>query len=229
MWGQYVIATLSIVAGLGSPLSSHAADLEIGEEIYEVCAPCHGPFGQGGGGGVYPRLAGMSEFYLATELKYFKSRQRENIPMLPFTTERELPDEDIHNVAAYIASLKLATQLPPMKEGVDALERLLETKKMLNVPRAPGDLAAGRKIYDADCARCHGKTGWGDDRNPLLAGQHTRYLHKQINRFIAGEREHKSVDILFGALSQSEIGDMLAYLSVLDEQVPDNDREDDHD
>ena len=34
-------------------------DLELGEEINEVCASCHGEFGQGGKGGEYPRLAGL--------------------------------------------------------------------------------------------------------------------------------------------------------------------------
>jgi len=229
MWGRRTLAILSAVAWCGITAPVDAADLENGQEIFEVCAPCHGPFGQGGGGGVYPRLAGMSELYLFAQLSYFKSRQRENIPMVPFTTERELPDEDIRDVAAYISSLTLATHLPPMKEGTDALERLLETKKTLNVPRAPGDLVAGRKIYDEDCARCHGNTGTGTKRGPLLAGQHSRYLGRQIEHFLAGARDHKSVDVLFGGLSQAQIGDILAYLSILDDQVPGDDKEDDDD
>ena len=45
---------LSLTAG-----SAYAIDMENGEEINEVCAGCHGEFGQGGKAGEYPRLAGM--------------------------------------------------------------------------------------------------------------------------------------------------------------------------
>lgn len=208
---------------------SSAADLDLGEEIYEVCAPCHGPLGEGGGGGVYPRLAGMSESYLTLELRRFKSRARENMPMEPFTKERELPDEDLISVAAYIASLELSTHLPKMAEDTDAYVRLQEAKKVLNIPRAPGDPEAGKAVYEEGCVRCHSRTGLGDDKNPLLAGQHTRYLRRQIELFLAGSREHKSVDILFGTLSSADIDNVLAYLSLMDDQLPDNDRDDDDD
>lgn len=215
------------LAGLVFAAPSFAADLERGEEIYEVCAPCHGPLGQGGGGGVYPRLAGMSEFYLTLELRRFKSRERENIPMEPFTKEREFPDEDIISVAAYIANMELATHLPDMPEETDAFVRLLEANKVLNIPRAPGDPEAGKAVYEEGCARCHGRTGLGNDNNPLLTGQHTRYLHRQIEVFLAGRREHKYVETLLGTLSSSDIDNIFAYLSLMDDQLPDHDRDDD--
>ncbi|MBT3238318.1 MAG: c-type cytochrome [Rhodospirillaceae bacterium] len=219
-------AVCAVTAALLYPALLSAADLELGEEIFEICAPCHGPFGQGGGAGVYPRLAGMSEDYVKTELRRFKTRRRENIPMLPYATERELPDEDVDAVAAYIATLKLATHLPPMEEGTDALDRLLQAKMTLNVPRAVGNLENGRKNYKEGCSRCHGRTGKGSPQGPLLAGQHTRYLRHQIEKFIAGEREHKSVDILFSSQPEDVIRDMLAHLSILDDPV-DEDEDDD--
>lgn len=72
----------TLIITVSSALSNEP-DLELGEEIYDTCAPCHGPFGQGGGGGVYPRLAGMTSEYIADQLRRFKERERENIPMIP--------------------------------------------------------------------------------------------------------------------------------------------------
>ncbi|RKZ97040.1 MAG: hypothetical protein DRQ43_03535, partial [Gammaproteobacteria bacterium] len=55
-----------IIAFLLIPLS-HAAeiDLALGEEINELCAGCHGEYGEGGKQGEYPRLAGLPASYIA--------------------------------------------------------------------------------------------------------------------------------------------------------------------
>jgi len=198
-------------------LPAEAADLENGEEIYEVCAACHGPFGQGGGGGVYPRLAGMEIEYLSDQMKAFKSRRRENIPMLPYATERELPDEDVADVAAYLNAIKLATRLPAQDQRLDALERLLQAKKVLQVPREPGDTAHGKQVYDEACARCHGDKGQGTEDGPLLAGQHVRYLKKQIERFVTGGRRHMRTQTEFIDRPAKDLDDLWAYLSILDD------------
>ena len=42
------------------------------------------------------------------QLRNFKERKRVNIPMLPYTNERELPEDDLVSVAAYLASIRLA-------------------------------------------------------------------------------------------------------------------------
>ena len=68
-------------------------DAEQGKEIMRTCAACHGEYGEGGGGGVYPRLAGLNGEYLAEELRAFKTRSREYIPMIPYANERELPEK----------------------------------------------------------------------------------------------------------------------------------------
>ena len=63
-------------------------DIEYAEEINDTCAGCHGEFGEGSIDGEYPRLAGLDEEYLASQIRHFKSRERLNIPMLPYATER---------------------------------------------------------------------------------------------------------------------------------------------
>lgn len=223
----FFIVACALFLSVPTIASAEEPDLELGEEIFEICAPCHGPFGQGGGGGVYPRVAGMSAAYTATELRKFKSRERENIPMLPYATEREMPEEDVLAVAAYMETLVLDTALPPMVEGQDALERLNQMKQVLNVPRADGDIEAGQADYEADCVRCHGRTGMGSDRGPLLAGQHTQYLRSQIKNFVDGERAHKATDTLFKPRSETSLQNILAYLSILDDGGDGDDDDDD--
>ena len=200
------------------------ADPEIGQQINEVCAGCHGPLGEGGKKGEYPRLAGQNFEYLKAQLIRFKRRQRVNIPMFPYTEERELPDEDIVHISAFLAGIKLDTAPPVFKENEDALARLTAMAKVFSVPRAEGDVDAGAKLYKQECASCHGLKGLGYKENPMLVGQYTQYLKRQINKFIAGERIHdkdleedlsdRGKDVL-NQLKPEEIRDILAYLSVL--------------
>ncbi|HUW49730.1 MAG TPA: c-type cytochrome [Sulfuricella sp.] len=199
------------------------ADMETGRQINGVCAGCHGDSGQGGKKGVYPRLAGQHAEYLAEQLHKFKERKRINIPMFPYTEERELPDEDIINISAYLSSLKLETQLPVFKETDDALTRLLAVDKVLNIPRSEGDVEAGAKLYKEQCASaCHGQTGMGKRNVPMLAGQYTSYLKRQIDKFIKGERIHDEdaedrTKETLNLLKPEEIRDILAYLTTLDD------------
>ena len=197
-------------------------DIDYGEEINETCAGCHGEYGEGSLDGEYPRLAGLDARYLARQLRYFKNRKRVNIPMIPYATERELPEEDVLSVAAYLASIKLPNKLPPIDEsGFDAYKRLQASKLVLNIARYPGDVVAGQQVYSKECAGCHGNEAEGNDRQliPPLAGQHSLYVLRQVNRFQKGERIHDSPrdEAIFQAFSDTEIGDILAWLSTLDD------------
>ena len=198
------------------------ADLSIGQQINGVCAGCHGPLGEGGKKGEYPRIAGQNFQYLKTQLIKFKARHRVNIPMFPYTEEREMPDEDIDHIAAYLAGIKLDTTLPVFKESDDALTRLTAMSKVFNIPRAEGDADAGMKIYKRECASCHGPNAMGKKGNPMLAGQYTEYLKRQNAKFQSGERVHdESVknreEEILNLLKPEELRDVLAYLSTITE------------
>lgn len=199
-------------------------DLELGEEINETCAGCHGEYGQGSIDGEYPRLAGMTPTYLARQLRLFKSRERLNIPMVPFTNERELPEEDLLAVAAYLSSIQLPTRLPPIDEvNFDALERLEASKRVVNIAPYPGDVGTGGKLYRKECGGCHGKDGYGDDEQdvPQLAGQYSLYLSRQIENIRNADRFHEDAEDpeLFREYTDTEITDILAYLATLDDDL----------
>lgn len=214
---------LSIVA-LALSANGHAAapDLETGRQINQVCAACHGDNGQGGKKGEYPRLAGQRLDYLSDQLAKFKARKRINIPMFPYTEERELPDDDIVHISAYLASIKLDTKVPEFKDEDDALTRLTVMEKILNIPRSEGDVAAGAKHYRTECASCHGLTGQGKAGTPMLAGQYTIYLQRQFEKFIKNERIHdeeaKPGKDVLNLMKPEELRDILAFLTTLDDE-----------
>jgi len=196
-------------------------DLELGEEINEVCAGCHGEFGEGGKDGEYPRIAGFPAKYLVEQLLLYKSNERLNIPMKPYANERELPDDDIYSVTAYLETIKLRSVMPDFPEGMSAYDKLLIAKQVINIPRAPGDIEKGRVLYDKDCKICHGKDGKGKKGSdvPPVAGQYTRYLKKQIKDYNAKLRHHDydDDDEAFKGYSEQELQDILAFLSVADD------------
>ena len=207
-------------AGTQGPRSKaiiEMGDVDDGEEIWITCAPCHGDAGQGGGAGVYPRLAGLPARFLVDQILAFKRRDRVNIPMYPYTTERELPDEDIISVSAYIATQELTTEMPDPNVHMDGLERLKLAKAVLVIPRAPGDAEAAAPIYERDCGRCHGKDGYGHEDTVQLAGQHIPYLRKSFELIKKGERPHEHAEKLFGYMTDDDVQNMLAFLSTLDD------------
>lgn len=227
-------ATLLLALLLTSPFARAAVpegQQDSGKEIYGPCAACHGDLGQGGKRGEYPRIAGQRPGYIEYTLRKFRSRERLNIPMFPYTQERELPDADIKAVAAYIASIELPTQLPTFKPTDDALTRLLAMEKVLIIPKLDGDLANGGKLYKEECAYCHGADGRGKTRFPMLVGQYTNYLQKQMDAYLKGERPHDAVEDdeeeeakpkaaakkigVLNRLAEKDIKDILAYITRL--------------
>lgn len=219
----------ALVAGAGiaqgADFSFDDADLDNGEEINEVCAGCHGEFGQGGKEGEYPRLAGLPAAFIAQQLHLFRERDRPNLAMIEYVDHRQMPDPDIIDISAYLAAIKLPSRLPPADESApdfDAYQRLLDSERVMQIPRAEGDIDAGRKLYKRECASCHGSGGQGDpeDAVPMLAGQYTNYLWRQVDKYAAKLRIHDPTapdEELLSEFSKEELRDMFAYLSIADD------------
>ena len=211
-----------LLAGCAS-LPVAALDLERARDIYGPCAACHGEFGAGGKKGEYPRLAGQLTKYLEQQLKAFQSQQRVNLPMYPYTKERELPDEDMKLVSAYLAGIELPTRQPVFKDSDGALTRLLAMEKVMIIPRAEGNVENGKAVYDKQCAACHGKTGKGRGMFPMLVGQYTSYLKKQMDAYLKADRPHDEEGAREGVLytlQATDLQDVLAYLTTIQEVQP---------
>jgi cytochrome c553 len=224
------LVTNSVIFFLSSFLCSGLVmgfeyDPDFGEEINEVCAGCHGEYGEGGKEGEYPRIAGMPAKFLTKQLELFRERIRPNIAMVEFVDHRQMPDEDIYQISTYLERTKLKTRLPPVDDKApdfDAYARLLESKKLMQIPRAPGDIVRGEKLYKKECAICHGKDGYGNVEKavPLLAGQYTNYLWRQVKKLREKIRIHDSEapeEELLDDFSDEELTDMFAWLSIADD------------
>jgi cytochrome c553 len=208
-----------LLAGVLVSTAAVAVDLEKGKEINGTCAACHGDQGAGGKKGEYPRIAGQRVAYIENQLKNFRSRTRVNIPMYPYTQERELSDEDIKDISAYLAGIELSTKMPTFKGTEDALTRLQMVDRVMIIPRAEGNLDRGQAIYQKQCASCHGKTGKGRGMFPMLVGQYTNYLKRQVDLYLKGDRPHDeegTVGVLNG-LKEQDVQDILAYLTSIQE------------
>lgn len=76
---------------------------------------------------------------------------------------------------------------------------------------AQGDIQAG-KIKAATCTACHGADGNSPSNlYPKLAGQHARYLEKQLQQFKNGERDNPIMQGMSAVLSAQDIEDIAAY------------------
>ncbi len=105
-----LIPRLLAVALFTSPFAGHAlaADLENGKTLAYTCTGCHGvPQYRNAYPNYYvPKIAGQSEQYLVNALKAYKSGDRKHPTMNAQASS--FSDEDIADIAAYIATTKAA-------------------------------------------------------------------------------------------------------------------------
>ncbi|MFD0669126.1 c-type cytochrome [Ramlibacter sp. MAHUQ-53] len=176
-------ASLLMAALLAAPVMSLAAapaapakpDLAAGESRYTaVCAACHGADGNSGSP-ANPKLAAQHPEYLAKQLQEFKSGKRANPIMQGFASQ--LSDQDMKNIAAWLATQKAKPGFAKDKELVSLGERIWR-----------GGIA-DRNV--AACAGCHSPNGAGiPAQYPRLGGQHADYTIAQLTSFRDGGRKN---------------------------------------
>ena len=172
---QSVALIVVALFGATSPAVAQDANVQAGEELYKVCAVCHGKKALGNPTLNAPKLVDQSTAYLQRQLQNFKSGLRGKAKgdryggqMQPMVSA--LDEADIINVAGYIASLT-----PPVAKKVKS--------------KVKGDAEKGRQLYQT-CVACHGADGKGNDAlgAPRLAGQSDWYLLRQLQNFQKGAR-----------------------------------------
>jgi cytochrome c553 len=78
-------------------------------------------------------------------------------------------------------------------------------------PAAPGDAKAGQTKAGA-CAACHGIDGNATDpQYPRLAGQHERYIARQLHLFKSGQRQNPIMMGMAAPLSAQDMRDIGAF------------------
>ncbi len=151
-------------------------DLENGEEVYEVCGACHLPNGAGRPDGTFPQLAGQHTTVVIKQIADIREGRRDNPTMYPFA--KTLTDsQELADVAAYIQTLAI-----PTSNGKGSGE----------------NLERGKQLYAEKCTECHGINGEGNAEKfyPVLAGQHYKYLLRQITDIKELKRRNANPDMV---------------------------------
>jgi cytochrome c553 len=91
-------------------LQVSAQDLKLGQQKAQACSVCHGPAGISQAPDA-PHLAGQPALYAAAQLRAYRSGARKHEVMAVIA--KALTDEDIVNLAAWFASIRIEAQLPP--------------------------------------------------------------------------------------------------------------------
>jgi cytochrome c553 len=170
-------------------------DVENGTDAFEVCSACHLPSGAGRPDGTFPQLAGQHTTVLIKQIADIREGRRDNPIMYPFAKTLIDPQE-LADVAAYIETLDI-----PSNNG-----------------KGPGtDLETGKTLYERDCVQCHGDFGEGNAEKfyPVLAGQHYKYLLRQIGDIAAKRRRNANPDMVKIVVNYSpeELDAVVDYMS----------------
>ena len=170
-------------------------DKSNGEEAYEVCGACHLSSGAGRRDGTFPQLAGQHSTVLIKQMADIRAGLRDNPIMYPFAVSLSDPQE-LADVAAYIQSLCIPTD----HGQYDAAD-------------AAAQIAKGKQLYERQCLECHGKNGEGDRAKfyPLIAGQHYKYLLRQMTEIRDGKRRNANPDMVKAIKPYTD--DMLVAIS----------------
>jgi cytochrome c553 len=169
-----------------------------GADAYEVCSACHLPSGAGRSDGTFPQLAGQHSTVIIKQIADIRAGLRDNPIMYPFAKTLVDPQE-LADVAAYIQTLPI-----PHDNG-----------------KGPGtNLEHGKKLYEESCVQCHGDHGEGNAEKfyPVLAGQHYKYMLRQIRDIQQGRRRNANPDMVkvVKPMSDEDLDALVDYMSRLE-------------
>lgn len=149
--------------------ASSGPPLACGRELYDLCAQCHLPGGNGNESLKAPAIAGQHAWYIAAQLHKFKNGVRGKHPsdaaglrMRSMALSLK-SDADIAAVAEYAASL------PPQPLPNTVVD---------------GKAEIGAALF-GPCSTCHGPDGKGDreKKAPALVRANDWYLLAQLKKF----------------------------------------------
>ncbi len=197
-----LVFVLSATARAEEPSKSAivSGDAAAGQTLYEAqCTVCHGVAGASAVP-TQPILSGQHAEYTAAELRKFRSNERKNPIMSPMSTN--LSDEDIANLAVYLAEQK------PAIAGANDLSLAQSGEKLYR----GGDLAAGIPA----CAACHNPVGAGiAPLYPRISGQYAEYVASSLREYANGSRSGDAMNSIAAELSEEQINALAAYISGL--------------
>jgi cytochrome c553 len=166
--GALLGGAISVAAAQVGTTPADAEHMKAGEEkAVNLCSTCHGPRGISTSP-EFPILAAQRRGYLESQLEAFRAKTREEKVAHDFMwgIAYNLDDHMIDSIARYYAAQPPA----PGRAGDPAL------------------ITRGKELFDKgvpgrgipSCTTCHGADAEGVADFPRLAGQHAKYVVKQI-------------------------------------------------
>jgi cytochrome c553 len=172
------------------------------ERAVNLCSTCHGPHGISTSP-EFPILAAQRPGYLKAQIEAFRSQTRKEKAAHDFMygIAGNLNEHVIEGIAYYYASQ------PP-------------------APGRPGDpalIAKGRELFEKGlpergippCASCHGARAQGQYDFPRLAGQHAKYVMRQIEYIQGLVRQAPVMHGIVKDLTPDEIQAIAVYVQSL--------------
>lgn len=198
---------------------AHWGDAKAGATKAGACAACHGLDGNPSDP-QYPRLAGMPERYIATQLALFKSGQRTTgmaAVMMPMAAP--LSAQDMRDIGAYFSQQKAGAGIADDSVVADGPYKGMKFYEAGEKLFRAGDATRGIPA----CMACHGPTGAGNPgpAYPHLAGQQSAYVARRLQEYRAGTTtiaDHHNWDIMATVakpLTDQEIQSLASYLQGL--------------
>ncbi len=195
-----ILAAVGVFVALGAtaaPAADNRAALDL---IRKECSACHGPRGISVAP-TFPNLAGQQAVYLEAQLRAFRDHSRADPHAQAFMwgMAAQLTDATVKDIATYFAA-------QPPAHGT---------------PADPAEVAAGKKIFEEGvpaqtvpaCQSCHMPNAIGNGPFPRLAGQHRRYLERQLEVFATNLRANEIMHGTAQALTALQISQLAAFLS----------------
>jgi len=190
------LAALAVALFVATALFARPAvadvDVEAGKQIGYSCLGCHGIDGYRNAYPSYrvPKLGGQKAAYLEIALKGYREDKRSHPTMTGQASS--LTDQDIANVAAYLASI-----------GGDTVA------------------AGGSKTASFDkaqaCTACHGQNGVSVNALwPTLAGQHEDYLLRALSGYRDGSRTDPVMSAQAALIAEEDVALLAKYFAGLD-------------
>ena len=182
-----IIAGLTLALALAGRAQA-AGDAERGKQIGYTCLGCHGIENYKNVYPTYsvPKLVGQHPEYIVAALKAYRGKQRSHATM--YAQASSLSDQDIEDVAAYLAG-------KPLTAG------------------APAAGGAPAKVTTL-CSACHGTDGVGIMGDyATLAGQHPDYLVRALVEYQKGDRKNAVMQPFAAQLSAADVKAIAEYYS----------------
>ncbi len=184
-------ALLLATAVLAQPAFADG-DVEAGKQLGYSCLGCHGIDGYRNAYPSYrvPKLGGQKAAYIVIALNGYRDGKRTHPTMIGQASS--LSDQDIENVAAYLASI-----------GGDTVA------------------AGGSKNASFDkaqaCTACHGQNGVSVNAMwPTLAGQHEDYILQALGSYRDGSRHDPVMSAQAALIAEEDVALLAKYFASLD-------------